>query len=85
VNYTVLLRQTAEAKFMAAWIRAADKGDFFAAAEDVNRILERDPSNQGESRSGDHRIWFHRPLAVFYEIDETNHVVWITSIKWVGW
>ena len=53
-------------------------------AEQIDRILGRDPHGQGESRSNGYRLWFHRPLSVFYRIDDAARAVTVVSVKWVG-
>jgi hypothetical protein len=44
----------------------------------------RIPLDQGESRDENFRLWFHRPLAIYYEIDVVNQIVSVSAIKWVG-
>jgi hypothetical protein len=38
------------------------------AANEIDRLLERDPLNVGESREGAFRVLFVKPLGVTYEV-----------------
>jgi plasmid stabilization system protein ParE len=84
MNYRVVWRRRAESQLAALWLRAANKDAVAGYAEQVERILQRNPADQGESRAGNVRIWFHRPISVLYEIDEGDKRVTVMAIKWVG-
>lgn len=84
MNYSVIWRHRADMELMRLWIRAADKDDVTQYAEQIERLLQRDPRNQGESRGGNIRLWFYRPLCVLFRIKEQTQVVEIGRIKWVG-
>jgi hypothetical protein len=84
MNYSVTWRRKADMGLMGLWLRAADKDDVTYVAEQIERILQRDPHEQGESRGGNIRLWFYRPLCVLYRINEPAKVAEIGRIKWVG-
>ena len=84
MNYTVVWRRRAEAQLAALWLRAANKEAIAGYAEQIDRILARNPADQGESRVGNTRVWFHRPLCVLFQIDETAKRVIVMAVKWVG-
>jgi hypothetical protein len=82
--YTVVWLRVAEAQLTALWIRAANKEAVAGYAEQIDRILARNPADQGESRVGNVRLWFHRPISVLFQIEETSKRVTVMEVKWVG-
>ncbi|HET6573910.1 MAG TPA: hypothetical protein VFG68_09930 [Fimbriiglobus sp.] len=84
MNYTVAWRREAEDQFTALWIRSVDKNAMTGYMDQIDRILGRDPHDQGESRNENTRLAFFRPLVVRYQIDEATMTVTVVSIKWVG-
>jgi hypothetical protein len=84
VNYTVVWRREAEAQLMTLWLRALNKTAVAGYVEQIDRILQRDPHEQGESRNENTRLAFFRPLCVRYQIDDAARTVTVVSIKWVG-
>ena len=84
MNYTVVWRRRAQGQLAALWIRAANKDAVAGYAEQIDRILERNPNDQGESRGGGVRLWFHRPISVLFQVDESAKRVTVVAIKWVG-
>ena len=69
---------------MAMWIRAANKDAIVGYVDQIDRILSREPLEQGESREHNIRLAFFRPVCVWYLIDESTKIVLILSIRWVG-
>jgi hypothetical protein len=84
MNYTVVWRREAEDQFTALWIRSVNKNAMTGYMDQIDRILEQDPHDQGESRNENTRLAFFRPLCVRYQIDEPAKTVTVVSIKWVG-
>jgi hypothetical protein len=84
VNYTVVWRRDAEIQLTTLWIRAVSKTAVTGYVAQIDRILERDPHDQGESRNENTRLAFFRPLCVRYQIDEPAKAVYVVSVKWVG-
>jgi hypothetical protein len=82
MNYTVVWRRRAEVQLAALWLRATNKEANAGYAEQIDRILA--PADQGESRTGNVRLWFHRPLSALFQIDEPARRVIVLAIKWVG-
>lgn len=78
-------------RFRAIWLRAAlapvsrAYAELFQAGADaeaitramarIDEVLERDPLNQGKSRSPGERIPIETPLSVRYEVHEDEKVV----------
>lgn len=61
----------AKDQFADIWVQATQPGErdrLERAYHRVNRKLDSDPMFVGESRGGNRRLWFTRPLAVLYEL-----------------
>ena len=84
MNYRVVWLRRAAAQLMALWLRAANKEAVAGYAEQIDRILGRNPLDQGESRLGTVRLWFHRPISVLFRVDESAMRVTVMAIRWVG-
>ncbi len=84
MNYTAVWRREAEAQLMTLWLRALNKTAVAGYVEQIDRILQRDPHEQGESRNENTQLAFFRPLCVRYQIDDAARTVTVVSIKWVG-
>ncbi len=85
MNYAVRWQPTAETQLLALYIRAADKDALAATTARIDEILARDPTGQGEDREDEaERLWFYRPLCLTFITAETERVVTVTAVKWVG-
>ncbi|MBX9582213.1 MAG: hypothetical protein K2X87_18055 [Gemmataceae bacterium] len=85
MTFTVYWRPPAEAQAEAIWVGLGRPDDFVGLLDDVNRLLRDSAHEQGESRDrATRRIWFPRPLVVFYQIDEVARVVYVEDVRWVG-
>ena len=84
MSFNVVWQRRAEDQLAALWAEAADQQDLADTAEAVDRILRREPLEQGESRDPGTRLWFYRPLQVLYYIDEPARTVFVVAIRWVG-
>jgi hypothetical protein len=71
----------ADQELAAAWLGAADRDAVTHAADRVESLLARDPLGQGESRSGNDRLLFERPLAVLYRVEPAARVVWVITVR----
>ncbi len=58
MNFTVIWRRQALAELAAIWNSAANRNAVTAASDRIDRLLELDPMNAGESRDGSDRIVF---------------------------
>jgi hypothetical protein len=59
---------------------AADPSAVRKAGDWVDYTLRRIPSNVGESRSGNDRLWYGDVLGVYYRVDDTAMTVRIISV-----
>jgi hypothetical protein len=46
----------------------------------LEQQLQRDPSNIGESRTGQRRIHFVPPLGIYFAVDDANMVVRVLKV-----
>jgi hypothetical protein len=75
MNWTVLWLPRAENRLAELWTNATDRNAVREAADEIDRLLQHDPLNQGESRGGQLRFLFERPLAVYFTVDQSHQVV----------
>jgi hypothetical protein len=75
--YSIYRSQSAVSQLKAAWNEADDalQQTLLAAMYDLDRRLQTNPREQGESRQGTTRILFLAPLAVVFEVDEEKKMV----------
>lgn len=52
MKYTVLWKPAAEEELTRIWLAAVDRAEATAAANRMERLLQRNPDTLGESRSG---------------------------------
>jgi hypothetical protein len=86
MSYQVRWRPQAETDLISEWIRTARKNAMTGYIDQIEKILARNPAEQGETRTLDKsvRIWFYRPLCVLFEIDAAKSTVWVMRIRWIG-
>jgi hypothetical protein len=75
VSYTVLWLPGAENELAAVWMASADREAVTTASAELDRRLTDDPENEGESRVGNRRITFEKPLAIYYDVDTAGELV----------
>ncbi len=63
---TVIWTPDAEQELAGVWLGASDRNAVTQASHTIDQRLERDPLNEGESRSNDRRILLVPPLGVIY-------------------
>jgi hypothetical protein len=73
--YDVVWLASAERELAAIYNAASDKSAVTDAANDLDRVLRRSPRQFSESRSGDKRITFEKPLAITFRIIEADQRV----------
>jgi hypothetical protein len=61
---------------------AADRDTLARCVEEINARLALDPALVGESRGGNRRVWFNRPLMVVYDLISGGvRVVHVSFVK----
>ena len=69
MSHTVDWSRRSQDELADLWTNATNRGAVTAAADEIDRLLARDPLGVGESRDGGNRILFEPPLAVLYRVD----------------
>lgn len=75
MNYTVLWLPGAENELAAVWMASADREAVTTASAELDRRLTEDPETEGESRGGNKRITFEKPLAIYFDVDAAGKLV----------
>lgn len=81
MNYTVLWTRGAEEQLARIWMEAADRNAVRMAADTIEELLQNNPLEQGESRSGDVRVMFVEPLGVFFRVSERHRIVLVGRVR----
>lgn len=80
MNYTVLWEPGAERRLAELWNAGPDRGAIAAAADQIDTLLARDPTAQGESRSGNRRLVYRGPLAVLFDVRLAEGTVYVLAV-----
>jgi plasmid stabilization system protein ParE len=81
--FRVKWRQTALDELADIWTQAnsAERKAITAASHEIDRRLSRDPSNEGESRSGGRRILFAPPLSAVFQLEADGQTVTVLRVR----
>ena len=80
MRYKVRWLRHAKNDLADIWTRAADREAVTAASYQIDQRLANDPANEGESREGDVRVTFERPLRVQFLVKEADRKVVVISV-----
>ncbi len=80
MNYSVLWLPGAENELAEIWMAAADRTAVTRAAAELDRRLAQRGPAEGESRPGNRRITFVRPLAVLFQVDQQSRTVSVGQV-----
>lgn len=80
MKFTVNWQPDALARFADIWNNAADQHAVSAAANYIDKELERDPLAAGESRRPGVRILIESPLAVYFTVDDKRRQVTVWQV-----
>ena len=83
MNYRVRWRTAAKRQLADIWVRASDRAAVTAVSDSVDLILARNPHAQGESRSGNRRVWIVEPLVLFYDVDDKRGIETVVAVTQV--
>lgn len=75
MTYSVTWVRAAQAELAAAWLAADDREAVTRAAAEIDRRLAADAPDEGESRFGDVRITFERPLVATFHVNRPKAIV----------
>ena len=82
VMFRVEWLPTALEELTTAWLQAdsATRQAITSITPAIDFELAVDPFRQSESREGDKRIFFPYPLAILFEVNLTEYVVWVLHV-----
>ncbi len=74
--------QSVQLDILGFWFMrdAAFQAQVSAAVNELERRLASDPPNEGESRDGDARVTFERPLDISFTVDVSARVVTVDNV-----
>jgi len=72
MKYTVTWKASVKHKLADIWVTAPERSSVTAAANSIDGLLQVNPQERGESRSGTVRMLIEPPLAVVYEVREDD-------------
>jgi plasmid stabilization system protein ParE len=82
MNFTVVWRPSAEERLAEVWLDAADRQGIADAANTIDAILRKRPTEVGESRvTHNVRILTVSPLSIYYDVHEQDCLVAVSA----GW
>ena len=82
MKYHIEWLQSASDELTAIWIAAPSplRKTITAASHALDKQLQINPDQQGESRPNDRRIAFFPPLSVTFRVDEKSAVVTVIHV-----
>jgi hypothetical protein len=72
MKYRVLWLAAAEQELAQIWLNAADRSAVTSASNRIDRRLQSNPEDEGESRPNGQRIVFETPLGVLLQKNVEN-------------
>ena len=82
MKYTVLWKPAAEQRLATLWNNAENRNSISDAANTIDRLLQRDAAEIGESRQENIRILLIPPLGVLFRVEELDRLVNVLAV-WV--
>jgi plasmid stabilization system protein ParE len=72
----------AENELTEIWLNASAelRATITQAARAMDRLLEKDPAEQGESRPNNQRMMFELRLGIIFEVDSTRRMVRVLHV-----
>ncbi|HEY1379975.1 MAG TPA: type II toxin-antitoxin system RelE/ParE family toxin [Gemmataceae bacterium] len=81
MSFTVEWMPLAERRLTELWNAGPDRQSIADAADQADILLQQDPLGHGESRAGDTRLMFVRPLSLLFRVDVQARVVQVIRVK----
>ncbi len=81
MSFTVEWMPQAEQRLAEIWNDGPDRQAIADAADSAEDLLRHDPIVLGESRTGNARLLFIRPLSFLYRVDVPSQVVQIVLVQ----
>lgn len=80
MKFTVIWKPSAEQELARLWDAAQDRRAVTLAANAIDNQLRLSADRAGESRGGQDRIVFERPLGVRYRVSTADRMVLVLNI-----
>jgi plasmid stabilization system protein ParE len=84
MKYTVVWKPSAEAKLAQIWTEAHNRNAVAQAADAIDRSLQFNAESQGESRTGNIRITWVQPLAIHFQVEKEDCMVYVLKVWYTG-
>jgi plasmid stabilization system protein ParE len=81
MSFTVEWLPAAERQLADLWNAGPDRQAIANAADRADSLLRRNPLDRGESRAGNSRLLFIRPLSILFRVDVQTRIVQVVQIK----
>jgi hypothetical protein len=80
MSYHVLWLPAAEQELARIWLNAADRSAVTSASNRMDRRLQSNPEDEGESRPNDQRIAFESPLGILFKVETASRRVLVIHV-----
>jgi hypothetical protein len=80
MNFKVVWTPEAEADLTKLWLASRWRHLITASADQLGVLLSKNPNDIGESRDLNKRVVFALPLAVEFDVDETERTVYVRAV-----
>ncbi len=80
MKYTVVWKPSAERHLAELWLDENIRPDVARIADELDRLLRRNPEEVGESRSDRQRIVLSPPLAAIFEVKPDDLIVNVLAV-----
>jgi hypothetical protein len=80
MQFRVLWLSATETVLTLLWLDESIRADVTRAADDIDRRLRHNPSQEGESRPQGRRILFVPPLVVTYKVFPRENLVVVSDV-----
>jgi len=82
VTYTVRWHRRSLDMLASLWLDAqAERATITEATALIDRVLQENPQEQGESREGNERVLFASPLVVSFTVNEPRQMVRVVNVR----
>lgn len=72
---------TADGKLVDYWANSLNRKQITDTANRIDDLLARDPLGVGEPYYGTMRVLIEAPLAVYYDVHESEHRVYVVTVR----
>lgn len=80
MSYTVTWKPSAISRLAELWEEASDRHAITEAADTIDALLHKSPTEVGESRQENTRFLFVSPLAIYFDVFPADHKVSVWAV-----